>query len=79
MRPVQLKLGLTLSNRNHIDGTHDWKEKRGIRDLDQEVLKDTRDSRRKDKFITCSRIPINIDDRCDEVRKEVYGKVLKKG
>ena len=38
-----------------------------------------RDSRRKDKLITCSRIPINIDDQCDEGIREVYGEVLKKG
>ena len=38
---------------------------------------DTRDSRRKNKLITCSRILIDINDRSDEVRREVY-KVLQK-
>ena len=63
-------------NSNSVDGTHNKKEMRGIRNLDGEVSKGTRDSRRKDELITCSRILINIEDQCDEVRREVYGEVL---
>ena len=78
-RPLRSKLDLTSSNWNCVYDTHDQKKKRGIRDLNQEVSRYMRDSRRKDKLITCSCIPINIDDQCDEGRREVYGEVLKKG
>ena len=41
------------------------------------MSKDSHDSRRKDELITCSHILIDINDRSDEVRGEVY-KVLQK-
>ena len=37
------------------------------------MAKDPHDSRRKDKLITGHRILIDIKDRSDEVRGEVYG------
>ena len=76
MRPLWLKLSLILSNSNSVDATHGGEEMRGIRNLDGEVSKGTRDSRRKDELITCSHILINIEEQCNEVRKEVYGEVL---
>ena len=39
------------------------------------MAKDPRDSQRKDELITGRRILIEIKDRSDEVRKEVYRKV----
>ena len=39
------------------------------------MLKDPRDSRRKDELITSSNVPIHIYDRCDEVRGKVDGKI----
>ena len=46
---------------------------------DREVVNDLRDSRRKDKLITGRCVSINIDERENEVRKEVYGKILNEG
>ena len=43
------------------------------------VLKDLRDSRRKDELITSSGILIHIYDRCDEVKGKVNGKILHQG
>ena len=43
------------------------------------VLKDSCDSRRKDKLITSSDILIHIYDRCDEVRGKVNEKILHQG
>ena len=56
------KLSLAPLNSNNVDGTHGGEEMRGIRNLDGEVSKDTRDSKRKDELITCSLILINIED-----------------
>ena len=51
---------------------------RRVRNEDGEVAKDPRDSWRKNELITGCRIMIHIEDRCDEVRKEVNREVLKK-
>ena len=49
--PLQLKLGLALSNRWCVNGTHDDKE-RSIRDRDRKMTNDLRDSRREKELIT---------------------------
>ena len=64
---LQSKLGLALPNRTDTDGTHDG-EKRKERNRNGEVLKDLRDSQRKDDLITGSGILIHTNNRCDEVR-----------
>ena len=76
MWPLRSKLSLAPLNSIGVDGTHNEEERKGIRNLDRKVLKDTHDSRRKYELIMCSHILIDIDDRSDEVKKEVYGKVL---
>ena len=73
-----MKLGLTLSNRCYVNGTHDGKE-RSIRDRDRKMTNDPRDSRREKKLIMGCRISIDIDERENEVRKKVYRKVLNEG
>ena len=40
------------------------------------MVKDPRDSRKKNELITSCRIPIDIYDRDNEMRGEVNGKVL---
>ena len=40
------------------------------------MLKDPHDSRRKDELIMGSSVLIHINDRCDEVRGKVDGKIL---
>ena len=40
------------------------------------MVNDPRDRRRKNKFIIGRRIPIDIDERENEGRREVFGKVL---
>ena len=40
------------------------------------MVNDPRDRRRKNKLITGHRIPIDIDERENEGRREVFGKVL---
>jgi len=40
------------------------------------MVKDPRDSRRKNEFITVRRILIDIYNRDNEMRKEVYREVL---
>ena len=62
-------------DRTSIDGSHDG-EKRRERNRNGEVLKDPRDSRRKDEPIMGSSVLIHIYDRCDEVRGKVDGKIL---
>ena len=57
--PLQSKLGLALLNKTCNDGTHGGEERR-VRNRNGEVSEDTRDSRRKDELITCSRILIHI-------------------
>ena len=43
------------------------------------VANDPRDSRKEDKLIMGRRVSIEIDERENEVRSEVYGKILNKG
>jgi len=43
------------------------------------MLKDLRDSQRKDVLIMSTGILIHIYDRCDEVRGKVNGKILHQG
>ena len=43
------------------------------------MANDSRDSRRKNKLITGCHIPIDIDEKENEGRREVYGKVLNEG
>ena len=43
------------------------------------MANDPRDKRRKNKLITGRRIPIDIDERENEGRREVFGKVLNEG
>ena len=77
LRPwlLRSKLGLTSSNRHHADGTHDSVERR-IMNRDRKMANDLRDSRRKNEIITGRRIPINIYDRKNEMRRKVYREVL---
>ena len=42
----------------------------------EKMANDLCDSRRKDELITGRRILVDIKDRSDEVRGEVYGEVL---
>ena len=72
------KLSLTLPDKTSADGTYDV-EKRRQRNQNVKVLKDSRDSRKKDKLITSSGILIHIYNRCDEVRGKVDGKILHQG
>ena len=62
-------------DRTIADGTHDG-EKRREKNRNGEVLKDLRDCRRKDELITGSSVLIHINDKCDEVRGKVDGKIL---
>ena len=78
MWPLRLKLGLTLSNKTDVDGTHCGEVGR-IRNSDRKMAKDPRDSRRKNELISGCYILIKIKDRNDEVRGEVNGKILNKG
>ena len=73
-----MKLGLVPSNRTGIDGTYDGEVGR-IKNEDGKIAKDLHDSRRKDELITGRHILIDIKDRSDEVRGEVYRKILKEG
>ena len=75
---LRSKLGLAPSNRIGVDGTHSG-EVRRIRNKDRKVVKDPRNSWRKDELITSRRILINIKDKSDEVRGEVYRKIFKEG
>ena len=43
------------------------------------MVNDPCDSRRKDKLITSRRVSIDIDEKENEVRREVYGKILSEG
>ena len=71
-------MGFTPPNSTNADGSYDG-EKRRERNRNGEVLKDPRDSRRKDKLITGSGILIHIYNRCDEVRGKVDRKILYQG
>ena len=71
---ASVEAGLALSNNNRANGTHDCEISRlGIRD--RGVVKDPRDSKRKDKLITSYCILIDIY----KGKYEVRGKVNKKG
>ena len=72
---LRSKLGLTLLNRRHANGTHDGKEMR-IGDKDRKMVKDSRDSQRENEFITGHHISIDIGERKNEVRRKVYREVL---
>ena len=72
---LRSKLGLALSSRHHANGTHDSEVRRlGIRN--RRMANDPRDSRRKNELITGRRIPIDIYEKENEVRRKVYSKVL---
>ena len=43
------------------------------------MVNDPCDSRRKDKLITSRCVSIDIDEKENEVRREVYGKILSEG
>ena len=75
---LRSKLGLTLLNRTSIDGTHGGEVGR-IRNGDGKMKKDPHDSQRKYELITGCCILIDIKDRSDEVKGEVYRKILKEG
>ena len=73
--PLQSKLGRALSNGHCANGTHDG-EMRRLRIRDRRVANDPRDSRREDKLITGHHVSIEIAERENEVRREIYGKIL---
>ena len=56
-----LKLGFAPPNESCADGTHDNVETR-IRNKDRKMVKDLRDSRRKNELITGHHIVIDIYD-----------------
>ena len=60
-----------------VDGTHGG-EVGKIRNGDGKMVKDPHDSRRKDELITGHCILIDIKDRSDEVRGEVYERSSKR-
>ena len=65
-------------NGHRANGTHDG-EMRRLKIRNRGVANDPRDSKRKDKLITGRRVSIDIDERENEVRREVYGKILNEG
>ena len=65
-------------NGHRANGTHDG-EMRRLKIRNRGVANDPRDSTRKDKLITSRRVSIDIDERENEVRSEVYGKILNEG
>ena len=71
-----LKLGLASLNKSYADGTYNG-EVRRIRNRDGKMVKDPRDSWRKDELIMGCRILIDINDGSDEVRGELNRKILK--
>ena len=76
--PLQSKLGLTPLNKRCVDGTYD-DEMSILKIGNRGVANDLCHSRRKDKLITGCCISIDIDERENEVRREVYGKILSEG
>ena len=68
-------MGLALSNRSCVDGTYDRIERR-IRNRDRRMRQDPCDSQRKNESIMGRHIPIDIYDRDNEMRREVYREVL---
>ena len=65
-------------NGHRANGTHDG-EMRRLKIRNRGVANDPRDSKRKDKLITGRRVSIDIEERENEVRREVYGKILNEG
>ena len=74
-RLLQSKLGLASPNRSCANGTHDSIERR-IKKRDGKMVKDLCDSRRKNELIMGRRIPIDIYERKNEMKRKVYGEVL---
>ena len=70
--PLRSKLGLASPDKTNADGTHDGKERKE-RNGNVKVLKDPRDSRRKDELIMSGGILIHIYDRGDELRGKDNG------
>ena len=73
--PLQSKLSLTPLNKTDVDGTHGGIVRR-IRNRDGKMVKDPRDSRKKNELITGCHILIEIKDRSDELRGEANRKIL---
>ena len=72
------KLCCASSNSSYIDGTHECEVGRlGIGD--KEMVKEPRDSRRKNELIMGRRIPIDIYKGEYEVRRKVNRKILNEG
>ena len=65
-------------NGHRASGTHDG-EMRRLKIRNRGVANDPRDSKRKDKLITGRRVSIDIEERENEVRRAVYGKILNEG
>ena len=65
-------------NGHRANGTHNG-EMRRLKIRNRGVANDPHDSKRKDKLITGRRVSIDIDERENEVRREVYGKILNEG
>ena len=65
-------------NGHRANGTHDG-EMRRLKIRNRGVANDPRDSKRKDKLIMGHRVSIDIEERENEVRREVYGKILNEG
>jgi len=72
------KLRCTSLNRFLANGTYDIEMRRG-KDGDVHVCKDTHDSWRKDKLITCSYVMLVVYDRLYHMWRKVYGKTFHKG
>ena len=72
---LRSKLGLASPNRSCANGTHDSIERR-IKKRDGKMSKDPRDSRRKNKLIMGRRIPIDIYERKNDMRRKVYGEAV---
>ena len=65
-------------NGHRASGTHDG-EMRRLKIRNRGVANDPRDSKRKDKLITGRRVSIDIEERENEVRRALYGKILNEG
>ena len=72
---LRSKLGLAPPNRSYVDGTYNGVIRR-IRNRDRKMVKDPRDNRRKNEFITGHCIPIDINDRSNEIKREINGEIL---
>ena len=65
-------------NGHRANGTHDG-EMRRLKIRNRGVANDPCDSKRKDKLITGRRVSIDIEERENEVRRALYGKILNEG